>query len=111
MYLIGFITILQICVVHSGSLWFEGQKIVQKDQEGSPSGEEFHITTASSPTECILKCRRECTESFFVKQEKECYCLKRDEGDASVVVPNETGLLYEEVTIFTKPDKVEKQVR
>ena len=96
-----------MCLVQSQ--WFEGQQIVQKDQENSP-GDEFHIITASSPTECILKCRRECMESFFVEQGRQCYCLKKDEGDASVVVPNETGLLYEEVTIFTKPDKAEKQV-
>ena len=108
MNLLGFITILQICVVLSQ--WFEDQKIVQNGQENFP-GEEFHTITASSPIECILKCRRECMESFFVEQGKQCYCLKKVEDGASVVVPNETGWLYEEVTIFTKPDKVEKQVR
>ena len=34
---------------------------------------------ARSSTECILKCRIKCMESFFVAKEKQCYCLSSHE--------------------------------
>ncbi|XP_066926228.1 uncharacterized protein [Clytia hemisphaerica] len=104
MTLHAFAILLQICVVHSQ--WFEGQQT----NKGNFLNEGNHHTTAAySPTECVLKCRRECMESFFIEKEMQCYCLDKDGDDGNVVLPNKTGLLYKEVAFVTKADKASKQ--
>ena len=32
---------------------------------------------ARSPTECILKCRIQMSEGFFVEEQQNCYCLRK----------------------------------
>ena len=66
----------QFCFVYSQ--WFSGEDKQQTTTSIDTENASKPIP-ATSPIQCILKCKRKWMNGFFVGERNECFCLKSED--------------------------------
>ena len=91
-------------LVHSQ--WFLGEE-KQQTTTNSDTMDASKLISATSPTQCVLKCQRKLKKGFFVEEKKQCFCLNSE--NEMIFSHHQTtvdGMLYEkhEVNLFDVGD-------
>eukprot|EP00111_Clytia_hemisphaerica_P022968 TCONS_00067604-protein len=96
------IILSNFCLVYSK--WYLGEakqpKTARVDAEDASKRVDTEDASkhvlAHSPTECILKCKRQLKKGFYVEKKSQCFCLKNEEQKI-YASENNTGFLYHQI--------------
>ena len=97
-----YLIILSIQIDQVFSQWYRGEAI----QRNSTSveiqfndGDTRKTFSTKSRTECIIECRKQSKESYFVEKEEQCFCLSESEkAGGNKTDSNNYGILYKQAT-------------
>ena len=86
--------------------WYRGEAIQKNSTSVEIKFDRNSRKTFStkSRTECILKCRNQLIESYFVEIQEQCFCLKELEKVAeNATNSKDDGILYKQVSDLEPP--------